>query len=60
METSEWQRFYKTGKIEDYLTYREAVANLADTGKKGEEAINNAGFCNSDGNDFAGASHGRI
>ncbi len=60
METNEWQRFYKTGKIEDYLTYREAVADCADSGKKREEAINNAGFCNSDGNDFAGASYGRI
>lgn len=57
METNEWQRFYKTGKVEDYLTYREVAVNRADTGKKREEAINNAGFCNSDGDDFAGASH---
>ena len=60
MEANEWQRFYKSGKIEDYLTYREAVTDCADTGEKGAEAVKHAGFCNSDGNDFTGASYGRI
>lgn len=64
METKEWQRFYRTGRIEDYLIYKEAVKN--DAGHmpgekgKGEETVGHAGFCNSDRDGFTGASHGRI
>ena len=60
METNEWQRFYKTGKVDDYLTYREAAAGCIDTGKEREETGKHAGFCSSNGNDFASASYGRI
>lgn len=65
MEIKEWQQFYKTGKIEDYLSYKEAAARNTDgygrkeTGK-GEETVEYAGFCNSNRDDFTGASHGRI
>ncbi|MGN0131396.1 MAG: hypothetical protein ACI4AA_03025 [Lachnospiraceae bacterium] len=66
METKEWQQFCKTGSIEDYLTYREAAANSVKEEQckiqdgKGENTVGHAGFCNSDRDDFTGASHGRI
>lgn len=66
METKEWQQFCKTGSVEDYLIYREAAANSFREEKReipggeGEKAVGHAGFCNSDGNDFTGTSHGRI
>lgn len=60
METEEWRQFYKTGKIKDYLIYRESVSDCTDAGKKGEEAVKHAGFCDSDRDDFTGASHGGI
>lgn len=59
METKEWQRFYETGKIEDYLNYREKISNRMEEGK-GEKAVEHAGFCNSDRDDLTGTSHGRI
>lgn len=67
METKEWQQFYRTGKVEDYLVYREAAADSIRMEKKdgihenrGEETVGHAGFCNSDRDDFTGTSHGRI
>lgn len=61
METKEWQRFYETGRIEDYLMYRAAATDAAAYGaeekEEGEEAVGHAGFCNSDRDDFTGASH---
>ncbi len=65
MEIKEWQQFYKTGRIEDYLIYREAAARndagqMTSEDGKGEETVGHAGFCNSDRDDFTGASHGRI
>lgn len=62
METEEWQKFFRTGKVEDYLAYREKTSNISgcDTGMKGEKCNNHAGICSSDRNDFTGISHGRI
>lgn len=60
METKEWQRFLETGRVEDYLTYKEAVANCSKKEEKGEKTVEHAGFCYSDRDDFTGASHGRI
>lgn len=60
METKEWQRFLETGKVEDYLTYTEAVKNRSENQQKGEKTVEHAGFCYSDRDDFTGTSHGRI
>lgn len=65
METKEWQQFYKTGRIEDYLIYREAAAgngvgHMINEKREGEENVGHAGFCSSDRDDFTGASHGGI
>lgn len=64
METKEWQRFYETGRIEDYLRYKNRMDGIATkrerNGQKEERVAGNAGFCDRDRDDFAGASHGRI
>ncbi|MCH5281751.1 MAG: hypothetical protein J1E61_09800 [Lachnospiraceae bacterium] len=61
METEEWQQFYRSGKVADYLAYREAAENeAAFIQDRKEEAVNHAGICHSDGNDLTGASYGRI
>lgn len=62
METNEWQRFLQTGKVTDYLAYREKVSAVLqeEHRQRGEKTVNHAGFCNSDGNDITGISHGRI
>lgn len=59
METKEWQQFWKTGNISDYLAYREQEDNHTKSGK-GEKTVKHAGICSSDRDDFAGPSHGRI
>lgn len=64
METKEWQRFYETGRIEDYLRYKNGTDGIGTererNGQKEERIAGNAGFCDRDGDDFAGTSHGRI
>ncbi len=62
METNEWQRFLQTGKVTDYLAYREKASAVfvEENGQRRENTVNHAGFCNSDGNDITGISHGRI
>jgi len=60
METKEWQRFLETGRVEDYLIYKEAVAECSESRQKGEKTVEHAGFCYSDRDDLTGTSHGRI
>lgn len=62
METKEWQQFYRSGKVADYLAYKEAAGNKAAfmQDRKGEEAVKHAGICDGNRNDLTGPSHGRI
>lgn len=61
METKEWQQFYHSGKVADYLAYKEAAEDKAAfLQDRNEEALKDAGICTGDGNDLTGPSHGRI
>ena len=62
METKEWQQFYHSGKVADYLAYREAAEGKAAflQDRNEEENLKDAGICAGDGYDLTGPSHGRI
>lgn len=62
METKEWQQFYRSGRVADYLAYREAAEGKAVflQDRNEEENLKDAGICAGDGNDLTGSPHGRI
>ena len=58
MNQEYWNQFAKTGRVEDYLSYREKRVCKTETEKYGDKNSESAN--NNDGNDSVGSADWRI